>query len=172
MDFYEAVALIALAGVVLLVLAGVGLVGQMGQLRREVARLQRAVSVGGDRDLAADVLRPSMPARVSAILVTSPGCESCEAVLPTFLRCATGLPATVRAVVLSWDDTPSGVPQDSDVDVVLDTSAFRSVEPGWTPALVLVEQTGSIVGVEPVGSPEVLADVMAQLTADLAREGA
>jgi hypothetical protein len=146
--------------VLVLALACAGLLRQLREVQHDLALLQRSASGVSRRSAVPDVLVPRDGAELTVALLVSPGCEVCEEILPIFLDDVVSRRPRIDPVVLSWDG--ASVPASrAGVRTVLDTSAYRSVDPGWTPALAVIDRSGAVAGVEPVGSPTAIREVLA-----------
>lgn len=150
------VAVVLLQGVAL-TLVVLALVGLQQNLRRLEQRLGRAgASRRGATELTA--LRPRDGATLSCVLLVADHCPICASVLPTFVGPG-GAGQSVERIVLSrvalteHDVGP--------LRAVVDRDLYDTLDPGWQPALAVVDASGEVVAVRPAGSVDSVRAVLA-----------
>lgn len=153
------VAGLVLAWLVIAVLA-LAMAGMLRQLR-DVQRVLRAARPGEDRAVAApESVRPGVGEDLALILLASEHCAVCDMVAPAFAMVAATARDGVGFVLLAADPAEAeriGAHVDpARVRVVGDPVAYHRIDPGWLPALVLIDTDGLGLAAEPVGSAEAL----------------
>ena len=137
---------------------------QIRELQTEVAQLR---AEQGTRPWRATTGR-RMPELAGdghlVLLVLDPGCGLCDAVHEPFTQLASAHPET-RFEVLSpraprtqhrWADTP-GIPSRIDPELV------TGLELPWAPALLYVDEGGTVLARQPVTSPERIGEQVTNL---------
>lgn len=105
-------------------------------------------------------LVPDPPARVSLVLIVDSSCPSCDEAVPVFDEAVGTLPLS-QAFVLTRDPLKSTASAELRfATVVVDSAMHQYLNPGWLPALAVLDDLGSTRLIEPVGSPTALRTVV------------
>lgn len=136
----------------LLAFALAGVLQQLRTLQRNFASITTeksgAVSVA-PREVS-PLLLPSNSKGMTVALLVTDGCPICESVVPTFAEIA-ALGKSIDFVILNRSD--SVLPSTSGpIRFVADSGAYMHVDPGWKPALIMIDGTGKVLRIEPAGS--------------------
>jgi hypothetical protein len=153
---------LAWLAIVLLALALAGLLRQLRDVQVALHLDRRTVPVPA----APELVRPAAGEQHCIVLLVAEHCGVCHDVLPDFAAAATGAPADVGFVLLAADPTEAervaGQADQSRLRVVGDAVSYHRLNPGWLPAVVLVDGSGQVVAAEPVGSPPALRTAVTQ----------
>lgn len=141
------VAVVVLQGVAL-VLVVLALVG----LQQNLRRLERRVGRAGARRRGATeltALRPLDGANLSCVLLVSDHCPICASVLPAFIEPGAADRSVERLVLSRVDLTQHDV---GPLRTVVDRDLYDALDPGWQPALAMVDAGGEVLAIRPAGS--------------------
>ncbi|MBB3040839.1 hypothetical protein [Nocardioides soli] len=105
---------------------------------------------------ARSVISVTRTGRPSLILLSTDDCPVCLEIVPAFRRLATSSGLDVDHVILMRSGTGDA---GAEVPVVVDAMAFNTLEPGYLPALVLADNDGLVLTIEPVGGIAALESV-------------
>lgn len=102
---------------------------------------------------------PQGEARVAAVLFVQAGCPVCSDVIPAFVQAAASQSTIdVEFVILSdVSATPS-----SEVRVVTDPELHQRLNPGYFPAILVVDKASVIVAAEPAGSVDAVKHLVSR----------
>lgn len=162
MGFFDALTIVTAVLVVLLACAGAGLLRMLRETQHELRLVQRSgSSAAPSRATLDESLVPRDGATMTVAMLMSPGCPVCEEVQPIFDAETSSLEGRVDAVLVSWQDVT--MPASSHARTIADTAVYRSLDPGYAPALVMIDERGNRIATEPAGSPEAVRTVLAQV---------
>jgi hypothetical protein len=153
MSVLAAMLTLAWGCLVVLTLAMAGMLRQLRELQTEVVALRAAQ---GMQPWRATVGRP-MPQLAGAgpavVLVLDPGCGLCDEVREPFTRLPTEYPG-IRFEVLSpralrqhWVAAPN-------ITSRVDAALVTELDLPWAPALLHVDDDGTVLAAQPVGAPQ------------------
>lgn len=128
-----------------LVLLGAAVAG----LRVEIRELQRAARRGprGAHAVDSPKLKPSTT-NLRVVLAVTAGCAACADAVRNFPAVATQAKDVADFTILAHSSFPE-LELAQDLDVVIDAALFDAVAPSWSPALLFVDEAGSVVDVAP-----------------------
>lgn len=156
------VASIAALWIIVIFLAA-ALSGLLREVRKLQERPQRVAPLKDD-DIPS-VLLPRSGTRLAAVLIVTEGCPVCTAATATFSSEIARHLETLTPVVLA--DTPRTV-DNHNVEVVVEPSIHARFFPGWSPALMFVDQNGTVVALQPAGSEEAIVHGLTKAAAKVA----
>jgi hypothetical protein len=171
-DLMEAlVGAVVLAWLALIVLA-FAMAGLLRQLRDVQAGLARPVAqVPGQppvlREIPASV-RPRGASAYSVVLLVDENCPICAEVAPVFAQLAAAGSAALTFVVLGRSRSER-YERDERVEYVADAGGYHRLDPGWRPAIVVVDRQARTVVAEPAGSEEAVRAVIAEIASKTAK---
>ncbi len=144
-----------------LTLAMAGMLRQVRELQTEVTQLR---AEQGTRPWRATTSRrvPQLAGEADLVLlVLDPGCGLCEAVHEPFTRLAAGHPGT-RFEVLSprAHKHRAGAPS---IPSRIDPDLVAELDLPWAPALLHVDDDGTVLAGQPITSPERISEQVANL---------
>lgn len=151
---------VVLAWLLLVVLA-FAMAGLLRQLRDVQVALARSMSAGPGagsgtvhppREIPA-VVRPRDGLDRAVILLVDHDCALCAEVAPVFAQLADEWSRSLDFVVLGRV-ADKKFEELNGVRYVVDPGACQRLDPGWRPALVIIDGGGKVVAAEPAGSPE------------------
>lgn len=158
-DLAPSTAAIVLLAAALIVLA-FGMAGVWMRVRVLERRLAQ-LSVEGARSLqTAGALRPSAGSEYNCVLLISRSCPHCADAVATFASHARAI-EDIELTILSRVevDLPDGAAHLGRVD----PAAFTELDPGWQPAIVVLDSDGKIVTTQPAGSEAAIRSVVAEV---------
>lgn len=171
MEALTAAVVLAWLLIVLLAFALAGILHQVRHLRGHVVRLLATTTrsaTGADPQLAAEVL-PRSGRSFTAILLVDESCPICAEVAPCFLELGTAREASATDFVLLSRDESTKFAGSGDVRYVKDSGTFHQLDPGWRPALVVIDRKGKVLAAEPAGSPKALSALLMNMPFTAAR---
>jgi hypothetical protein len=142
------------AAVVLAWVAIVLLLFAIAALQRQLRDLQASTVRDLRRDTAPDELLPADGRRYTIVFVADGGCPSCHELVPLLPARVAGLPADIDIAVVAGEVPPSWpeAVEGTRVRLVPSPSVLHRIDPGWRPALILVDVSGRVLAAEPVSS--------------------
>jgi hypothetical protein len=144
---------LAWAAIVVLALALGAVTGQLRQLQAVLAT-SRAGERQADR-LVSSELGPAAGDDIAVALLVDPTCEVCETVRPLFEREASRRDGSTFRILSTEPVRGPG-----DVPVLVDADLVRLVDPGWRPALVVVDADGAVLARDAVGTEKTLLQAL------------
>lgn len=161
---------VVLAWIVLVVLA-FATAGLLRQLRDVQVALSRAQLAGGAgpvpaaRELPASVM-PRGSATHAVVLVVDDHCPMCAEVAPEFDRlAATTGPGEGELDLVVLGRTPAEkFAALEHARYVTDSAAYHRLDPGWRPAIVVLNSAGEVLAAEPAGSVDAVRSILADVT--------
>jgi hypothetical protein len=155
MEVLTAAVLLAWLLLVLLAFAMAGLLRQVRDLQAALTR-QRGTATRSGLPVS---IRPSAGHAYAAVLLVDDGCPICARVAPAFARLAHGAPADIDFVLLRRSNSLAWEPPEG-VRLVADQAAHHRLDPGWQPAVVVLDADGDVLATEPAGSEEAVRAVV------------
>ncbi|WFF02986.1 hypothetical protein [Micromonospora sp. WMMD964] len=155
-------AAVILAWIVLVLLA-FALAGVLRQIRDIQATLQgHRTGLVPQRQLPGTIL-PTGDKNLSLVLLVDEGCAVCAEVTPVFAELAAAHQGDIMFTLLSAarSDKFSAV---EGVGYLADSVGYHILDPGWRPAVALVDRDGEILLAEPAGSEAALRSVVDRVT--------
>ncbi|MBG0829964.1 hypothetical protein HS041_19535 [Planomonospora sp. ID67723] len=143
--------------VALLAAAGAGLF-------RRVKELELATYNGVGIQLPQESLSIGRPGATTLVAKINRRCPICDDVVAAIAKLAPELPDDVSFAVIS-DDPAFDKPLPENVQVVTDAKVWRSINVPYTPALLVVDEQGTIVFTTPAGSGEAVAALVERAAA-------
>lgn len=165
MEALTAAVILAWIVIAILAFAMAGLLQQLRSVQAAVTRKGLASADSGNhpvRQLPDSVL-PLPGKSQSAVLLVDTDCPVCAEITPVFSELAAAQ-TEIDFLVLGygtsekWDSLRN-------VRVLSDATAFHLLDPGWRPALIVLDATGTIMATEPVGSVEAVRSVVGKIHA-------
>lgn len=152
------VAALIIQGVVILLLVGAG-----AGLYRRIRELELATFHGVGLTVA-NVMADGRgglvtPGRRSIVLKINRRCPVCEDILDALEGLLHQVPTDAEVVVVS-DDPNFDRPLPSGVRVIRDPAVWRATPVPYAPALLVVDERGTVTFTSPVGSGEVLDELL------------
>lgn len=150
---------------VCLALLAFAMSGLLHQLRDVQVALSRQHFLGpsAGRELP-DAARPQGGRRYAALLLVEEHCPICVEVTPLFVEVAVAGPDDIDFVVLTSSDGEKWQSLDG-VRHLADPVAYHLLDPGWRPAIVLVDRKGQVVAAEPASSGDSVRTVIDDIVA-------
>jgi len=152
MEVLTSAVVLAWLVLVLLAFAMLGILRQLRDLQQTVIQRNNAGPTAPRRELPAE-LRPQAGREYSAILLVDAGCPTCERVAPVFAELARTSSGDIDFVLLSYSDEQKWDALEG-VRRVMDQAAYHRLDPGWRPAVVVLDAAGEVLATEPAGSEE------------------
>ncbi|WUH99511.1 hypothetical protein OHR68_39490 [Spirillospora sp. NBC_00431] len=164
MEIVAAALVLAWVAIILLAFAMAGMLHQLRDVQSALAR--RTVSGGIDvpQELP-DAVKPESGRSHAAVLLVDDSCAICAEAVPAFASVAgTGSP-DIDFLLLSRKPLEKLAVERGDVRTVVDGDAYHLLDPGWQPALVIIDGDGTVLEAEPAGSAEAVRAGLAGFTA-------
>jgi hypothetical protein len=153
---------LAWLAIVLMALAMAGMLRQIRDLQMALHLDRRAAPAPA----APAAIRPAAGEDYSIVLLAAQHCGVCHTAVPAFAAAAATGPSDTGFVLLAADpDEAERIAGDIDrsrLRVVGDAVSYHRVDPGWLPALVLVDGAGQVIAAEPIGSVAALHGAVTQ----------
>jgi hypothetical protein len=158
-SFEQSALMLAWIAIVLLAFA-------MSGLMRQIHAVTRAIQ--GGRSLVAGpttgLLAPRIPqldgSAESVLLFVEPGCSSCDHALTTVTHAAAGSTDDRAYVVLYRDSAPENGERPGLTTLSHASRVFDALNVAITPTIVILNERRRVAASAPVGSPEVLEELM------------
>lgn len=159
MDPVVAAVAILAAVVLILVFAMAGLLQRVKELERRLrAGASLPAPTAASNDEGRYEVAPRGGAWLSAVLVVQQGCGVCASVMPTFIGAASPGSPGLELVILTDGEPPDA----GTLRVVEDDELHRRLDPGYVPAMLIVDADSIIIAAEPAGSPEAVGVLLSR----------
>lgn len=139
--------------IVVMFLGMTGMLRMIRELQREVMPDARQFA---DRSGLAVRFAPTHAA-FAMVLLHEKGCSSCTALEPDLARFVREHPE-----VEFHSLTPSSAAPYAGLPTVVDAPAFRALQPGYTPAVAVIDRGGAVVDIGPAADLATLSDFVAR----------
>lgn len=162
------------AGLILLWIVVIVLLFAMAGLRQQVRRLQYGAALADASPQSSRTVRrktvdlqPVSGRSKLALLLVTEGCAVCHEVTPWFIaEASTNSEVDFAILTRAQNGAPADVGR---ARHVIDARLFNDIDPGWQPALIIVDADGSVESVEPVGSKDAIDFELTKLRGAQAR---
>ena len=138
---------------ILLAFAQAAMLRQLRDLQAQLSRRPGAAKVQAPLEV-----RPAARAELSIVLLADENCPICRELAPSLVDLVARAPHRLDFVVLSArpNDYLAAGGDGARPRPVVNAEAFHRLDPGWRPALMLVDRDGAVLAAEPVGSANAL----------------